>query len=176
MIENKEFDRYWFDIAIPRDIESIDMKNLHIYAIDDLKEVVNKNVAQREEQAKIAYSIISKSTMEFFKWLQTLCIDPIIKEMRNKAENCSLHEINRAIKKGYIDESQKKEIIKIIHHAFNGFLHTPTIKLKEIAEKPEADVIVQAVQYIFDINDDQAKKLNMYKCEYQMENNMMENK
>ncbi|MCF6173578.1 MAG: glutamyl-tRNA reductase [Campylobacteraceae bacterium] len=176
MIEAKEFDRYWFDIAIPRDIESIDMKNLNIYAVDDLKEVVNKNVAQREEQAKVAYSIISKATMEFFKWLQTLCIDPIIKEMRSKAEECSKHEINRAIKKGYIDESQRKEIMKIIHHAFNGFLHTPTIKLKEVAEKPESDVIVQAVQYIFDINEDQAKKLNMYKCEYQMENNMMENR
>ncbi len=176
MVEKKEFDRYWFDIAIPRDIEAIEFDNLHIYAVDDLKEVVDKNIAQREEQAKIAYSIIGKSTMEFFKWLQTLCIDPIIKEMRTKAQSCSLHEIERAIKKGYIDESQKNEIVKIVHHAFNGFLHTPTIKLKEVAEKPEADVIVQAVQYIFDINEDQAKKLNMYKCEYQMENNMMENK
>ncbi len=176
MVEEKEFDRHWFDIAIPRDIEAIEMKNLYIYAVDDLKEVVSQNIAQRERQAKIAYSIISKSTMEFFKWLQTLCIDPIIKEMRMKAQSCSLHEINRAVKKGYIDESQKKEIMKIVHHAFNGFLHTPTIKLKEVAEKPEADVIVQAVQYIFDINEDQAKKLNMYKCEYQMENNMMENK
>jgi len=176
MVEEKEFDRHWFDIAIPRDIEAIEMKNLYIYAVDDLKEVVSKNIAQRERQAKIAYSIISKSTMEFFKWLQTLCIDPIIKEMRMRAQSCSLHEINRAVKKGYIDESQKKEIMKIVHHAFNGFLHTPTIRLKEVAEKPEADVIVQAVQYIFDINEDQAKKLNMYKCEYQMENNMMENK
>ncbi|MFK5881949.1 MAG: glutamyl-tRNA reductase [Sulfurospirillum sp.] len=176
IVEAKEFDRHWFDIAIPRDIEAIEMKNLYIYAVDDLKEVVSNNIAQREKQAKTAYSIISKSTMEFFKWLQTLCIDPIIKEMRMRAQSCSLHEINRAVKKGYIDEAHKKEIIKIVHHAFNGFLHTPTIRLKEVAEKPEADVIVQAVQYIFDINEDQAKKLNMYKCEYQMENNMMETK
>ena len=176
IVEEKEFERHWFDIAIPRDIEVIEIKNLHIYAVDDLKEVVSNNISQREKQAKIAYSIVSKSTMEFFKWLQTLCIDPIIKEMRIRAQSCSLHEINRAIKKGYIDESHKKEVIKIVHHAFNGFLHTPTIKLKEVAEKPEADVIVQAVQYIFDINEDQAKKLNMYKCEYQMENNMMETK
>jgi len=175
MVEENDFDRHWFDIAIPRDIENIQMNNISIYAVDDLKEVVDKNIAQREKQAKIAYSIISKSTMEFFKWLQTLCIDPIIKEMRYKAESCSKHELKRAIKKGYIDESQEKEVMKIIHLAFNGFLHTPTIKLKEVAEKPEADVIVQSVQYIFDINEDQAKKLNMYKCEYQMGNNMMEN-
>ncbi len=171
MVEKQEFERHWFDIAIPRDIESCDIENLHIYAVDDLKDIANKNMAQREEQAKIAYSIIGKSTMEFFKWLQTLCIDPIIKEMRIKAHECSMYELNRAIKKGFIDESQKDEIMKIIHHAFNDFLHIPTKRLKEIAEKSEADVIVQSVQYIFDINEDQSKKLNIYKCEYQMENN-----
>lgn len=175
MVEENSFDRHWFDIAIPRDIEDIQMNNLYIYAVDDLKEVVDRNIAEREKQAKIAYSIVSKSTMEFFKWLQTLCIDPIIKEMRNKAESCSKHELQRAIRKGYIDKSLEKEVMKIIHLAFNGFLHTPTIKLKKVAEKPEADVIVQSVQYIFDINEDQAKKLNMYKCEYQMGSNIMEN-
>lgn len=175
MVEENSFDRHWFDIAIPRDIEDIQMNNLYIYAVDDLKEVVDRNIAEREKQAKIAYSIVSKSTMEFFKWLQTLCIDPIIKEMRDKAESCSKHELQRAIRKGYIDKSLEKEVMKIIHLAFNGFLHTPTIKLKKVAEKPEADVIVQSVQYIFDINEDQAKKLNMYKCEYQMGSNIMEN-
>ena len=172
MVEETSFDRYWFDMAIPRDIENIEINSLYIYAVDDLKEVVDKNIAKRENQAKIAYSIVNKSTMEFFKWLQTLCIDPIIKEIRSKAESCSKHELKRAIKKGYIDESQEKEVMKIIHLAFNGFLHTPTIRLKEVAEKPEADVVVQSVQYIFDINEDQTKKLNIYKCEYQMGDNV----
>jgi len=172
IIEEKEFERYWFDIAIPRDIENCDHDNIHIYAVDDLKELVEQNLAQREEQAKIAYSIVGKATMDFFKWLQSLCIDPIIKEIRDKAEDCAIYELNRAIKKGFIDETYKEEITKILHHSFNSFLHAPTKKLKGIAESAEADVIVQSVQYIFDINEDQSKKLNMYKCEYQMENNL----
>ncbi len=171
MVEEVEFERYWFDIAVPRDIEDIDLKNLHIYAVDDLKEIVTKNLAQREEQAKIAYSIVGKSTIEFFKWLQSLSVDPIIKEMRSKAQECSVKELERAVKKGYIDEAYKEEVMKILHHAFNAFLHTPTKNLKNLAEKAEADTIVQAIQYIFDINEDSAKKLNIYKCEYQMENN-----
>ncbi|WP_331773784.1 glutamyl-tRNA reductase [Sulfurospirillum sp. 1612] len=172
IIEEKEFERYWFDIAIPRDIENCDHDNIHIYAVDDLKELVEKNLAQREEQAKIAYSIVGKATMDFFKWLQSLCIDPIIKEIRDKAQDCAIYELNRAIKKGFIDEAYKEEVTKILHHSFNSFLHVPTKKLKGIAESAEADVIVQSVQYIFDINEDQSEKLNMYKCEYQMENNV----
>lgn len=172
IIEDQEFERYWFDIAIPRDIEDCKKDNIHIYVVDDLQELVQKNLAQREEQAKVAYSIVGKATMEFFKWLQTLCIDPIIKEIRDKAQDCAIYELNRAIKKGLIDESQKEAIKKVLHHSFNSFLHTPTKKLKEIADSSEADVVVQSVQYIFDINEDQTKKLNMYKCEYQMENNV----
>ncbi len=171
MVEEVDFERYWFDIAVPRDIEELDMKNLHIFAVDDLKEIVTKNLAQREEEAKTAYSIVGKATVEFFKWLQTLSVDPIIKEMREKAKECSLRELNRAVKKGYIDEAYSDEVMSILHHAFNAFLHTPTKNLKAVAEKAEADTIVQAVQYIFDINEESSKKLNIYKCEYQMENN-----
>lgn len=168
MVEEREFSRYWFDIAVPRDIDVKGHENLHVYAVDDLEEIVNKNMSLREEQAKIAYSIIGRSTMEFFKWLQTMCVDPIIKEIRDKAKCCSMQELEKAVKKGYIPEELQEQVSKVLHHAFNSFLHSPTKNLKEVAEKAEADTVVQAVQYIFDINEDQTKRMNLYKCEYQM--------
>lgn len=168
MLEEREFSRYWFDIAVPRDIDVKDHANLHVYAVDDLEEIVNKNMSLREEQAKIAYSIVGRSTMDFFKWLQSMCVDPIIKEIRDHAKECSMQELEKAVKKGYIPEELQDQVSKVLHHAFNSFLHSATKNLKEVAEKPEADTIVQAVQYIFNINEDQTKRINMYKCEYQM--------
>ncbi len=168
MVEEREFSRYWFDIAVPRDIEVQGYKDLHVYAVDDLEEIVSKNMSLREEQAKIAYSIVGRSTMDFFKWLQSMCVDPIIKEIRDHAKECSIHELEKAIKKGYIPEELQEQVSKVLHHAFNAFLHSATKNLKDVAEKPEADTIVQAVQYIFNINEDQTKRMNLYKCEYQM--------
>lgn len=167
MVETREFERYWFDIAVPRDIEC-DMEDVNVYAVDDLEEIVAKNLSLREEQAKVAFSIVGRSTMEFFKWLQTLSIDPIIKELRDKAKECSLKEIKRSVKKGYIPAEYEETVEKILHCAFNAFLHTPTKKLKELAEKPEADTVVQSIQEIFEMDEDSIKKLNMYKCEYHM--------
>ena len=167
MVEVRDFERYWFDIAVPRDIEC-DMENVNVYAVDDLEEVVAKNLSMREEQAKVAYSIVGRSTMEFFKWLQTLSIDPIIKELRDKAKECSQKEIKRSVKKGYIPAEYEETVEKILHCAFNAFLHTPTKKLKELAEKPEADTVVQSIQEIFEMDENSIKKLNMYKCEYHM--------
>jgi len=168
MVEEREFSRYWFDIAVPRDIDVQEHKGLQVYAVDDLEEIVNRNMSLREEQAKIAYGIVGRSTMDFFKWLQSMCVDPIIKEIRDHAKECSLQELEKAVKKGYIPEELQDQVSKILHHAFNSFLHSPTKNLKEVAEKPEADTIVQAVQYIFNINEDQTKRMNLYKCEYQM--------
>ena len=167
MVETREFERYWFDIAVPRDIEC-DMEDVNVYAVDDLEEIVAKNLSLREKQAKVAFSIVGRSTMEFFKWLQTLSIDPIIKELRDKAKECSLKEIKRSVKKGYIPAEYEETVEKILHCAFNAFLHTPTKKLKELAEKPEADTVVQSIQEIFEMDEDSIKKLNMYKCEYHM--------
>ncbi len=167
MVESRDFERYWFDIAVPRDIEC-DMQDVNVYAVDDLEEIVAKNLSMREEQARVAFSIVGRSTMEFFKWLQTLSIEPIIKELRDKAKACSQKEIKRSVKKGYIPEEYEETVEKILHCAFNAFLHTPTLKLKELAEKPEADTIVQSIQEIFEFDKDSIKKLNMYKCEYYM--------
>ncbi len=167
MVETRDFQRYWFDIAVPRDIEC-DMDDVNVYAVDDLEEIVAKNLSLREEQAKVAYSIVGHSTMEFFKWLQTLSIDPIIKELRDKAKECSKKEIKRSVKKGYIPAEYEETVEKILHCAFNAFLHTPTLKLKELAEKPEADTIVQSIQEIFEMDENSIKKLNMYKCDYHM--------
>jgi len=167
MVEVRDFERYWFDIAVPRDIEC-DMDDVNVYAVDDLEEIVAKNLSLREEQAKVAFSIVGRSTMEFFKWLQTLSIDPIIKELRDKAKECSQKEIKRSVKKGYIPAEYEDTVEKILHCAFNAFLHTPTKKLKELAEKPESDTIVQSIQEIFEMDEDSIKKLNLYKCEYHM--------
>jgi len=172
MVEEINFERHWFDIAVPRDIEECECENINIYAVDDLEEIVNSNKALREEHAKIAYSIIGKATMDFFKWLQTLAIDPMIKEIRSRARECSQKELERAVKKGYLPKEYQKQVEKILHQSFNGFLHEPTKNLKNVADSPRADTIVQSMQYIFNLNTDVEKKLDSYKCEYQIEKNI----
>jgi glutamyl-tRNA reductase len=170
MVEEVDFERYWFDIAVPRDIEDgCKEKNIKLFTVDDLKDVVSQNKTFREKQAGIAFSIIGKFTMEFYKWLQTLQVDPIIKRMRDMAKKSAQKELDRALKKGYLPKEQKEEVEKILHQAFNSFLHKPTQNLKKIAKDPEFDTIVQSFQYLFDINESQRKAINMYKCEYYME-------
>ncbi len=168
MVQQTEFERYWFDMAVPRDIEEFEIDGLKVYVVDDLKEIVNKNLTLREAQAKEAYKIVGRYTREFFKWLQTLAIEPIIKGIREQAKDASLAEIKRAVKKGFIPPELEESVIKILHGAFNKFLHKPTKNIKAVANDPQGDVIVESIKYVFDLNGEEYNYLNRYKCEYYM--------
>lgn len=94
--------RYWFDIAVPRDIdENISMFDLDIYSVDDLQEIVNSNMTQRSAQAKEAYSIVGRSTLEFFDWLKSLDIEPIIKNLYLKGDSIIEKKSSKCYKKRF---------------------------------------------------------------------------
>ncbi len=171
MVEPTSFERHWFDLAVPRDIEDIDDVSINIYAVDDLKEIVDSNMAMRKEQARKAYEIVGRYTIEFFKWLQTLMIDPLIKDVREQARRAAMAEIERAVKKGFIPPETQKNVEKLVHNAFNKFLHTPTKQLRDVAEQPRADTIIEAMKYIFK-TDAEVKMVDKYKCEFIMKDDL----
>lgn len=171
MVEAKEFARYWFDLAVPRDIEcdiAIKHKNIQIFAVDDLEDIVRKNLALREEQAKIAYGIIGRSTQEFFAWLQTLNVEPLIKKIRALAKECALKELQKGLTKGYLPKEYERNIEKTLHNAFNNFLHDFTINLKAVSNTPKGDSVVESLRFLFG-SDGEDKMLESYKCEYAQE-------
>ncbi len=169
LVHEVNFQRYWFDIAVPRDIDECSCENINIYAVDDLKEIVDKNIKERETNASGAYAIVEKQVEEFYKWINSLKIEPLIKEIRLQAEKIAREEVKKAIKKGFIDKEKEFESLKLIQSTFKKFLHTPTINLKNLSNTPEADLIVQSTQTIFDINLDAKKALNTTKCDYLLE-------
>ncbi|WP_297811706.1 glutamyl-tRNA reductase [uncultured Helicobacter sp.] len=168
MIEARDWNRYWFDLAVPRDIECEIMEKfneIQIYAVDDLEDIVRKNLALREEQAKIAYGIVGRSTQEFFSWQQSLNVEPLIKTIRALAKDVALKELSKGITKGYLPKDYEKNIEKTLHNAFNAFLHDLTINLKTIANTPKGDSVVESLRFLFE-QETQDKMLESYKCEY----------
>ncbi len=159
-------------MAVPRDIANCKCEDITVYAVDDLQGIMHKNVALREKNAKIAYGIIAEFTEEFFKWLQTLSVDPLIKEIRDMAHECSEKELAKAIKKGYLPSEHEESMKKVLHQAFNAFLHEPTKKLKNVSDLPQSDTVVQSIQLFFGLNSEQRKALDTYKCDYQIEKDL----
>jgi len=146
------FNRYWFDIAVPRDIDDINRSGLEIYSVDDLQDIVNENMSLRASQAKTAYSIVSKMSLEFYDWLKSLDIGPVVKNLYVKADHVINKKVEHAIKKGFIKASDEENIKKLCQTVINEYLHKPSKTLKNISKDSESEVIVETIQNMFSLN------------------------
>ncbi|GGD39143.1 glutamyl-tRNA reductase [Malaciobacter pacificus] len=163
------FNRYWFDIAVPRDIDDIDLPNLQIYSVDDLQDIVNENMSLRAEQAKTAYSIVSKNSLEFFDWLKSLEIEPVVKHLYTKADEIIEKKMANAIKKGFIKAEDEENIRKLCQTVITEYLHAPSKELKNISQNMECDIVVGSIQKMFGLTND-SDLSEKYRCEHLSKN------
>lgn len=150
IIQKTNHKTYFFDIAVPRDISLKNSELIEVFSVDSLNEIVKKNMQFKDEQAKIAYSIVSKMVSEFYKDLNKFQVNPIIKTMRLNADLIINQELKKAIKKGYLKNSDELEALKFAKQVMKAYLHEPTIKLKNI---DETGLEVDSLNYIFDVKE-----------------------
>lgn len=154
LIENVEFERFWFDLAIPRDIELGCKEGIYLFSIDDIQGVVNANRAQREQDVRKAHGIVGRSVVAFYEWLDTLNVEPMIKEIYLKAQEAVDTEVKRALAKGFIPQEYAYEAEKMANQAIKRFLHDMTKKMREVSTETKSDSITGAMQYMLNSKND----------------------
>jgi glutamyl-tRNA reductase len=154
MLVDVDFTRNWFDIALPRDIDNITFPDVNIYSVDDLQCIVDDNMALRTSKAKEAYSIVGSMTMEFYNWLNTLSVEPIIKELHLKSEKIIEKKLQSAIKKHFIRAEDQENIKKLCQTVMSEFLHNPTVNLKNVSNSHEGDVVLGTTQNLFGLKEE----------------------
>jgi glutamyl-tRNA reductase len=154
MLSEVNIVRNWFDIALPRDIDNVEFKDLNVFTVDDLQCIVDENMALRASQAKEAYSIIGSMTTSFYSWLNTLSVEPVIKHLHLKSEEIIEKKIQNAIKKHFIHAEDQENIKKLCQTIMSEFLHNPTIKLKDVSNSHEGDVVLGTIQNLFGLKEE----------------------
>jgi len=165
-IKSTSFNRLWFDLAIPSDIEENICSGIKVIKIDDLKEISQQNLKERNQEVKSANELIDKCVEEFQQYLQSVSIEPVIKFLQEKAHECASLALTNAVKKKYLPKELEDEVERILHNAFKRFLHHPNITLRKMSNSAEVDVLVSSVKRLFGMN---SESLDMNKCEYHME-------
>jgi len=165
IIENESVTRLWFDMAIPRDIEDMNMKKLQLFRIDDLRAISQSNHALREEHAVRAAEIVQKYKDEFYAWLRALSIEPVIKQMREHVSTAIDAEMTRAIRKGFVPAEAEENMRKMAEQMFKRFLHEPTQNLRESSTQKENANSIEAIKKMFDIDTDNMD-LKQYKNDH----------
>ncbi len=152
MLEEKALDRIWFDMAIPRDIAEMGGCNVRLYRIDDLQAISKNNHALRQEQALRASEIVQRYKEEFFRWLQALSVEPVIKRMRLDIDGVVDEEVERVLRKGYLPPEYEANLRYAMKQAFDKYLHRPTRQLRAISKESEGSNAIDALKRVFGID------------------------
>ena len=148
IIESCDFDRYWFDLALPRDISYNKGERINLYVIDDLKIIADGNKAERELEARKAHSVIGRSVVDFFEFLDTLNMEPLIKEIYQKACESAQIESKRVLDKGFIPKEYEQQVHKLAQQTVKRFLHDMTKSMRNVSHEAKTDKLASAMQYV----------------------------
>ena len=142
------------DIAVPRDIEpGIDaITNIFNYDVDDLKDLVDANLRERQLAAETIAGQIPEEIDSHNEWVNMLGVVPVIRALREKAMNIqaeTMESIDRKLPD--LSERERKVISKHTKSIINQMLKDPIKQAKELSTDKKSNEKLELFQNIFDI-------------------------
>jgi glutamyl-tRNA reductase len=154
---------FFIDIAVPRDVEPQvnDLENAYVYDVDDLRGVVQINVAQRAEEAMKAERIVEEEVIKFEKWLHTLAVVPIIVSLKEKGESIRQAEVRKTLPAmGSLSPRQLEGLETLTMSIVEKILNDPIVFLKGKTERPHADAYLDAARRLFNLDQENEEEVD----------------
>jgi len=144
---------FMVDLAVPRDIEPevAELDDVFLYTVDDLGEIVAANLDARRSAVEQAEAIIETQVGQFMHWMQVRETVPLIRALREQAEQARQHELERALKLLQRGEDPKQVLEAMSQGLANKLLHPPTQALNEAAGE-ERERLSETVARLFRVN------------------------
>ncbi|MDR1776413.1 MAG: glutamyl-tRNA reductase [Desulfovibrio sp.] len=149
---------FFIDIAVPRDVDpdvnSLD--NVYLYDIDDLKEVVEENIAGRRDEAARAHRIVDEEVAAFAGWLATLDVQPTLVALIDRGERLARDEVSRTLKRlGSQDEALREALETMANALVRKLNHAPITFLKNGCSGQEnKEARINAIRRVFNLDSD----------------------
>jgi glutamyl-tRNA reductase len=123
------------DLAVPRDVEPevARLDDVFVYTVDDLGRMVQLGHESRQAAVAQAEAIIESRVRDFESWLASRATVPLILDIRQRAEDMRLHEIERARRLLARGDAPEAVLEKLSQALTNKFLHAPISVLNEAA-------------------------------------------
>ena len=148
---------FFIDIAVPRDVqpEVNNLSNTYVYDIDDLKGVIELNLAQRQQEAVKANGIVREEVVKFEKWLKTLAVVPTIVFLRDKVESIVKAELKKS-NSALIELSahEKKAVETLTRSVAEKIVNDPILFLKKKANRPSLNAYLDVTKKLFNLDEE----------------------
>jgi glutamyl-tRNA reductase len=146
---------FFIDIAVPRDIDPAinRLPNCYVYDIDDLKNVIEDNIEDRQREAIKGERIVDEAVIRFQEWLASLDVVPTIVALRNKLDTIAQGELKKTLGSLSLAGDEQAAIVRMTNALVKKILHDPTLLLKRDGCRGNRSVHLDLVRKLFNLDE-----------------------
>jgi glutamyl-tRNA reductase len=133
---------FMVDMAVPRDIESevAELEDIYLFSIDDLQQLINENLQQRQVAAADAREVIAAEVKRFLADSRAQDAGPAIRALRQQAEGIRQQTLEQARRLLLSGKSGDEALEYLANTLTNRLLHSPTQALRQAAELSDTEL------------------------------------
>ena len=148
------------DIAVPRDVESAvgNLDQVFLYNIDDLRTIVQENLARRGAELARAEAIVDEEVAKYTAWTTSREIVPTVVALRQRFETIRRAELQRLEPKlAGLPPEARQRIDEVTRLIVEKLLLTPTEQLKSVSDEAMVVAYADALNRLFRLAQDKDK-------------------
>jgi glutamyl-tRNA reductase len=145
---------FMVDIAVPRDIESEvgSLPDVYLYTIDDLSNIVQANIEQRQKAAQGAEVIVDMGTERYERERRIHSDKALLTRLRDEAEATRVQELNKALNSLEQTGDAEAALTKLSRALTNKLIHPPTAAIRTASADGKTELIDQLRQ-VYQLDD-----------------------
>jgi glutamyl-tRNA reductase len=146
---------FMVDLAVPRDIDPRvgKLDDIYLYSIDDLHQVADENLGQRERAARDADGLVDTAVTQYMGWLHGARAADSLRRLRAAADRNSAELASRALHQIEAGGDPAQVVQQLANTLTHRLLHGPSRRLREAAEQQHFEFL-KAADWLFEDVDD----------------------
>lgn len=145
--------RFFFDLAVPRDIDArvADLsQSVFLYDIDDVTRVVDANLHKRQREVQKVEKIISEEVAQWQDEVGASQVGPVIRSLREKAETIRQQELAKAMSRlPNLSEDERAVVADTTRLIMNKFLNDAMVSMRSWGGDEDKRSYLDAVRELF---------------------------
>ena len=152
MVDRSGADLVLLDLAVPRDVAPEAVAVPGVVLIDLARLAATSLDEPSSADREAADAIVASEVEAFLSWLRGRDVAPTVAALRARADEVVESELSRlAQRRPDLTPDQRADVAHAIHRVVQRLLHSPTVRVRQLAGKPGGDQYAALLRELFDL-------------------------
>ena len=141
------------DLAVPRDVapDAVDLHGVTVIDIDNL--AASRRALPAAAETAAVEQIVAGEVEHFLGWLRGADVAPTVAALRTRAEDVVSAELRKLwSRRSEFSDEQRADVSRTLHRVVQQLLHSPTVRVRQLAAEPGGDQYAALLRELFDLD------------------------